>query len=174
MPDGAIIEEKRAASGKSISAIFSPAKRARNYQLGVSWWSYPIHCLVWLLFWAIIARMIYFSFESGVMGVSIADLLTWGFSLYVIFFMLRTVLRDKRLSGVRKFNFYFAYGSACVLKAIWLSTVLSLAAIWVGGIYSSIDMEASGYWFDDMRFASYMAFWLILYLAFAGMRVGNE
>ena len=132
MPEGAIAEEIKSASGKSISAILSPAKRARNYQLGVSWWSYPIHCLVWLLFLVIIAGTIYFSFESGVMGISIAELLMWGFSLYVILFMLMSASRDKRLSGARKFNFYFSYGSACVLKALWMSTALFLAAMWVG------------------------------------------
>jgi len=183
MPDGAIIEEKRAASGKSVSAIFSPAKRAKNYQLGVTWWSYPIHCLVWLLFLAIITGTIYFAFESGVMGVSIAEILMWGFSIYVIFFMLASASRDKRLSGVKKFNFYFAYGSACVLKALWVSTILFLAAMWVGAgrdpllvgaIHGSVDMEVGGYWFDDMDFASSTVFWLILYLGFARVRADNE
>ncbi|WP_290518961.1 hypothetical protein [Alcanivorax sp.] len=183
MPEGAIAEEIKSASGKSISAILSPAKRARNYQLGVSWWSYPIHCLVWLLFLVIIAGTIYFSFESGVMGISIAELLMWGFSLYVILFMLMSASRDKRLSGARKFNFYFSYGSACVLKALWMSTALFLAAMWVGAardpllvgsIHGSVDMEVGGYWFDDMDFASSMVFWLVLYMGFAGRRAGNE
>lgn len=183
MPDGPIEEERRSTPGKPISAIFSPAKRARNYQLGVSWLSYPIHCLVWLLFLAIIASTIYFAFDSGVMGVSIAELLMWGFSLYVIFFMLTSTSRDKRLSGVRKFNFYFAYSSACVLKAFWISTFLYLAAMGVGvgrdpllvvAIHGSVDMEVGGYWFDDMNFLYSMTFWLILYLCFARMRSGNE
>lgn len=183
MPDGGMVEEKRATAGKPISAIFSPAKRARNYQLGVSWWSYPIHCVVWLLFLAIIAGTTYFAFESGVKGISIAEIMMWSFSLYVIFFMLTSTSRDKRLSGARKFNFYFAYGSACILKAIWISSFLFLAAIWVGfgrdpllvsAIHGSVDMEVGGYWFDDMDFASYMVFWLVLYLGFAGRRAGNE
>lgn len=183
VPHEAIPEEKRAAPGKSISAIFSPEKRVRNYHLGVSWWSYPIHFLVWLLFLGIIAGTIYFAFESGIMGVSIAEILMWSFSVYVIFFVLISISRDKRLSGAKKFNFYFSYGSACVLKALWISTVLFLAAMWVGAghnpllvgtIHGSVDMEVGGYWFDDMDFVSYMVFWLILYLGFAGVRVGNE
>jgi len=183
VPYEAMPEEKRAAPVKSISAIFSPAKRARNYHLGVSWWSYPVHFLVWLLFFGIIAGTIYFAFESGVIGVSIAELLMWGFSVYVILFMLLSASRDKRISGAKKFNFYFSYGGACVLKALWISTFLFLAAMWVGvgrdpllvgAIHGSADMEVGGYWFDDMDFASSMVFWIVLYLGFSGIRAGNE
>lgn len=183
MTEGSLTKEKVVIVRKPIGAIFSPGKRDKYYYLGVAWWAYPIHAFIWLFFLAAIILVAFMDYEAGLMEMSIAEILMWGFSLYVILFMLMSASRDKRLSGARKINFYFAYGSACVLKAIWISTVLFLSAMWagaardallVGAIHGSVDMEVGGYWIDDLDFASSMVFWLFLYMGFAGRRAGNE
>lgn len=183
MTEGSFTKEKVVIVRKPIGAIFSPGKRDKSYYLGVAWWAYPIHVFIWLFFLAGIILAAFMAYEDGLMEMSIAELLMRGASLYVIFFMLTSASRDKRLSGARKVNFYFAYGSACILKALWISIFLFLAAMLVGAgrdpllvssIHGYVDMEVGGYWFDDMDFAFSVVFWFVLYMGFAGRRAGNE
>lgn len=172
MPDGAIEEEKRVASGKSISAIFSPVKRARNYTLGVVWWSYPIHLCVWLVFIAYILGAAFLDVNSGMQSISMADIAMWAVVAYVLGFMIRTAYRDKRLSGASKVNFYFAFGSACIIRAAtpyFVIVVMAVAMSFLPGHEESAKVSANdeGYLIDDIWFMLSAIFWGMLYMAYS-------
>ena len=167
----------------SIGAIFSPKKRRNMYVLGVAWWSYPIHSLFWVLFLLVIAGTVVPAVQSGVAGVSIANIFMWAFQAYVLAFMLKTAWRDGRLAGAKKVSFYFAYSGACIFRTLWISLLLAIGAVLLLGNYDSLsvmpldgssDVETAGYWIDDLDFFTSMVFWGVLYVDFSSIGKGNE
>lgn len=183
MTEGSFTQEKVVIVRKPIGAIFSPGKRDKSYYLGVALWSYPAHAIGWLLFISIIVLTTWFAWKEGLDGVSIAEILMWDFSIYVIFLMARSARRDSRLTGWKKFNFYLSYVSACVLKAAWVSALLVLSALWLldgndrFGVRLDVDYAdffLEGYWGDDVGFSAYMIFWFLMFWAFSGSALDNE
>lgn len=183
MSEGSFTQEKVVIVRKPIGAIFSPGERDKSYYLGVAWWSYPAHVIGWLLFISIIVLTTWFAWKEGLDGVSIAEILMWDFSIYVIFLMAGSTRRDGRLSGWKKCNFYLSYVSACVFKAAWVAALFVLSAFWLldgngrfdvrlGVDYADFFLE--GHWGDDVGFFAYMVFWFLMFWAFSGRSLDNE